>query len=344
MRKFITAILTAVFVTGFFVYFALYAPLSLMRNGDAVREIASAASLREHVVEFTTETIHAEVRRDQRLRTVSKSALANMVGSVISEDWFDTTLRQVHTELIAAWDGIAQAPIVDLRQLKDRMHERVKVLSERSDAVCAQLLGAAACADRSRAAGAADAFRRHLDGAVSRLPQEIDLAGVLDGGNGGDRGDRGRALAWMRDGLEDEFVRRHMVEFTWFRWGGLGILALVLMLIAALNRRPGARLCRAVGGALFMASAVYLCVAHGIAWIGEDVVREQLAEVRAQQSAQLPPEVANDARAVIAARGAEAVIAAALPRVLMAPQGQVWIFGIAGIVLLVCAMALKREP
>lgn len=271
MRLLLTIPLTLLFAVSFAGFFVLDSVARYAADPDAFVDTAREAKVRDTLIDVTEEFIHGEVQKDPALAGVSRTEVRAMIEGVISEQWFEQTVRAAHAEALAAVDDAREDAIIDLRDTKRELHAAVAELQRRAGTACEQLLGADTCADADRAALLVAAFRARADTAIDRIRDQVDIAAELSG----HRGRSGAAGV-----TEIETVKRRLGDIRSWRWIGLGVLIGCLALIALVNSSPLARLLRAVGIALVLGAALYLIAVSATSGYLREQATEHLSAVR----------------------------------------------------------------
>lgn len=332
MRSVLTFLLSLLFSAGFFAFFAVSGVLTYARDTPAVVDTARAADLHARAVALVTETIHDELRRDPRLAGVQRPQIAFVVGQVLSVDWFESTLRATHASLVAAVDGAASTAVIDLEPTKQHLASAFRALGARAGAECAQILGAGACHSSADARRAMDAYQIGVRAAIARIPAQIDLVAAVQAVLRAS----GQAARVERVVSTGE-LRRRLGDLRTLRWIGLGVLGLCLLLIAALNSTPLARMMRATGAAVLGAAAVYLAVAKLVAWAGPDLVAGKITELQARHAG-------AGKTGQIAVEGMLRLFTEMIARTLDASASVVILCAVAGAALLLASLLFSREP
>ncbi|WP_428261542.1 hypothetical protein [Haliangium sp.] len=259
MRSFFTFVLTVLFIVGFATFFGVSAVLGYARDTDAVVAGANAAEARESAVELVTEMVYQELKRDPRLAGVPRFQISAAVASVIDQAWFDDALRGAHRSLVAAVDGAADTAVIELEPTKASLVRALAALEARAQTQCAQILGSVACASNAQAEAALAAFGEHSRAAVASIPERLSVVEAVEAA--------GR-LNRVGERLQLDQLQSRRGTLQLLRWLGLGLLALGLGLIAAINSGSTSRMLRATGRALAVAAALYLAVCKLLLWFG----------------------------------------------------------------------------
>jgi len=275
MRLLLTLPLTLLFAVAFAGFFVLDSVARYTADADAFVETAREAQVRKTLVDVTEEFIYGEMQKDPGLGTVSRSELRAMVEGVITEEWFEASVRAAHAAAMAALDEARASAVVDLRDTKRALRDAVAELERRAGEACAKLMGTDACADADQARRLLAAYRKRADAAIGQIRDEVDIVEQLTG-------DRGRGGA--KGVTELETVRERLGDVRTLRWVGLGVLIACLLLIAVINASPLSRMLRATGLALVLGAGLYLVTVSATSGYLRDVADEHVAELRKRQA------------------------------------------------------------
>jgi hypothetical protein len=324
VRWLLTAPLILLFVVGFVAFFLLDAVLGYSTDTSAVVATAEAGRARETIVDLTEEFLFDEMSQHPDLAAMSRPELRRLIEGVISEAWFEKTLRSAHGLLRKAVDDAAADAVLDLRETKHDLRQAMAELQHRAGAECERLLGAAACLDDRQAQLVLAAYQAHAHRAIDRIPNQIDLIAEIEGRKAARTGS-----ALLRQ------TRRAAGYVRLARWIGLGALAACLAAIALLNVWPLRRLPLAVGIALTLAAGAYLITASAL----RRPAREHLAETIAKERRRS----GDLSRAQeIAADGAERLAFAMLDRATRESTTPVALLGLLGLGMCAGSVALRR--
>lgn len=271
MRSLISLPLILIFAVAFAGFFLLDSVARYASDADAFAETAREARVRGTLVEVTEEFIYGELQKDPTLAGISREELRAIVDGVISEAWFDESVRAAHRATLEALDEAKESAIVDLRGTKRALRDAMADLERRAGEACVRLLGAQACADADQAAVALAAYRARSELAIGRIADEIDIVAEITG-------DGSRAAA--KRVTELELVRKHLGNVRTLRWIGLGVVVGCLVLLALINGGRLSRMLRAVGFALILGAALYLVTVSVTSGYLREVAAEHLAEAR----------------------------------------------------------------
>ena len=133
MRLLLTIPLTLLFAVAFAGFFVLDSVARYTADADAFVDTAREARLRKTLIDVTEEFIFGEMQKDPSLATVSRPELRAMIEGVITQEWFDTSVRTAHSAAMAALDEARDSAIVDLRALSHDEDSRVRPFPRRVD-------------------------------------------------------------------------------------------------------------------------------------------------------------------------------------------------------------------
>lgn len=317
MRRFVTFLLTSIFIAGFCGFFAIQSLVTYTRDTDAVVSTARAAGLRQTSVDLATEVIYQELHDSPILANVPRPQIALAVNGVITDAWVDGLVRDAHAGVVAAIDGRGETAEIDLGPTKDSLSSAFDRLGQRARAECAEIFGREQCVDSTKSRAAMTAYRLSVNEAIRRIPERLDLvAAPMAAIEATGQADRVDAV------IDMDTLRRHLSDLGALRWLGLAALGGGLVLIALVNWRPAGRTLQATGTALTAAAIAYLVLARLVAWIAPRVITGAGDRVRAQYAEE-------GATAAIVVGGLERMLAELVAHAL----------GMASVVVIACAIA-----
>ncbi len=308
MRVLLSALLGMLFVAAFIAFFLMSSVVGYVDTPDRLVAAAGDGGLHEAIVEHTAEYIAAEVAADPTLETMSVEELRVIVGTVITKEWLEESLRMGHKAMRNAIRGVEEDAVLDLRGIKSALVQALANLKEQSSANCELLLGAEACSDTQISTEMITAFEARAGLAIGQFHDEVDLMEHLHGSHR----DQARELQKGLEGMET------------VRMLALVVLILSLALFIALNSRPFSRFAGAVGLLALISSGLYLLVIAVSESMATDEVAARGGETRA-----------GELGAKLAGRlVADAVTGSTLPVVMV---------GLAGGVLLILSVLSGRR-
>jgi hypothetical protein len=275
LRVLLTIVLAIAFVVGFFAFFLLDSVLRYSTDADAFVDTARSAEVRTMLADATEEFLFQEIAADPSLSGISRTELRAMIDSVISEQWFEATVRSAHGAAMTAIDDASKAAVIDLRQTKAALHGALDELVQRANTQCAAVLGVAACADAEAARAVVGAFRVRAGRGIDRIRDEVDLVAELRGGD-------------ARKTANLDAVRSRIGDVRTWRWIGLGLLAVCLGLIAVVNLHPLSRLLTATGVSLMLAAGIYLALVGVVRASARTRIGDEIADARSRHATEEP--------------------------------------------------------
>lgn|GEM_PF-5005053 len=278
MRDLVTGLLSLLFIAAFFVFFFVGSLLQFAGDSDQVVEAARVADSRGALVDAVSELAAREV--NQGGGRVAAAGLRPAIADVVTQAWFDATVRGAHGALVEALEEGATTAVFDLRPVASELGRAVDALARRADTQCERFLGDAACANREAASEviALQRFRAH--NAIARLPLRVDVVDLL-----------GRASSGGQRLFEIERVRRRLGDLRALRWLGLAFVVGCLALIAFVNLGSGPRVLGACGSAVVAAAVVYLAVVYIARGPLGDRAIDELSAWRAQSDLDVPAQI-----------------------------------------------------
>jgi hypothetical protein len=277
MRVFFTVLLSLLFGLGFATFVVVHAVLGYLTDPDAFLETAREADLRRSVVEAIEADSLESLTEDPRLDPVERAGLHAFIDQAIEARWFEESLVTTHGVFVAALDESSKTAVVDLATTKKALQDALRELEANTEARCAELFGAAACADPDRAKVMIAAFRANLSEAIDEIPATLDLLEVVTG--------EGEAPPEVKKHMDE--VRNSVDLARTARWIGLGLLGLCLLLIAAVNATSLARASAAVGSALLVGAVLFAILAGVYSNIASSQLDEACERGRQQSDDQI---------------------------------------------------------
>ncbi len=262
MRSILTAITTFLFAVGFAGFFVVTSVLGYLADADAFVATARRAELRVAIVDAVEANTMANLAEDPLVMTIKSTGFRHLVDQAITDDWLEAKLREVHAAIIAAVDEAAETAVIDLVATKQILVDAVGEARSNGTTTCKSLFGDAACTNRRQIDGLMAGFQRSIGAAIARIPNSVDLVELTTGANqtppaiSKRTAEVRRALGWVRAA----------------RWIALGLLAIALLVIAAINAPCWSRMTRASGAALLVGAIFYVVVVFGYIRIASDQI------------------------------------------------------------------------
>ncbi|MBL4637614.1 MAG: hypothetical protein JKY56_27405 [Kofleriaceae bacterium] len=242
MRLLFTSILGLLFVAAFFAFFLLRSVSGYVESPDRMLASAESLDLRSEVVNASASYIADKVAADPALKEMSVEQLQLIIGGVVTEEWFNSTLRAVHGELREAIHGAEKNAVLNLRNIKASLKTALSKMKAQALENCQRLLSAELCKDAEHSSIMIAAFEAQANAAIDQIEDEVSLLGDLEG----EQLKNAKNLSDAFEGVET------------VRMGALLLLILSLAGIIILNNRPLSRMLGVTGAVALIASGLYL--------------------------------------------------------------------------------------
>ncbi len=242
MRLLFTSILGLLFVAAFFSFFLLRSVSGYVESPDRMLASAESLDLRSEVVNASASYIANKVASDPTLKEMSVEQLQLIIGGVVTEDWFSSTLRAVHGELHDAIHGAEKNAVLNLRKIKASLKTALSKMKAQALENCQRLLSAEQCQDAEHSSVMIAAFEAQAIAAIDQIEDEVSMLGDLEG-----------EQLKNAEKLSDAFESLETLRMV-----ALLLLILSFAGIIILNNRPLSRLLGVTGVTALVASGCYL--------------------------------------------------------------------------------------
>jgi len=328
VRLIASAFLGLLFVVGFSAYLVGAALVAHISNTDSVVGAAREGDAHGLVVDVIEASLKDEVASaPPEFRQAIEVSMRPVIAEVMPAEWFYETMTVAYSGFA---DVIAGATTDQTVRLQDRIAElrkRLYLLGDRALAKCRELAGAAACRSEVGADAIVGDFREGVDNVLRAIPAETSVPMLID--------DLGHKFLPPRL-AESQVIRDGARTLRWVRWGLLGLLSGVMVLLIVINRPPWSRAIGAVGLSLVVAATLSL----GVFAVSSDRVE---AELEGELSRGVARANTDDPVLLAAAEGSERVLRAQVRRALGPRTGVIVAWLVVGVALAGAATVLGRS-
>lgn len=276
MRVVGTIVFGLLFVVGFVAFFLLDSVARFPLDTRAVVETLRAADARTAALDTLEAAVRAEIRdrpEDPVFADFVIGQARAQLEAVITDEWFYETIGTAHRSITDFLERGEDNVRIDLSGMKERLRSLLYEAGRHGAEVCDAVGGGRECRsaarDFQRTLGR---YRGQIDRAMARVPDVVNLTWLLSLG--------GAAPGSVEPAPRVQEIRRALRQAALARWIGLGALALMLVLIALVNRRSLQRVLFHVGIVSAVAAATYLAAVPAATTRGLRILEEELAAER----------------------------------------------------------------
>ncbi len=300
MRTVLSVIVGLLFVLAFVSYFLLTSIAASVLETDEFVATAKRADLRGVVVDVLHESLEQELATasiDPSFKGIVSAASRQIIEGAMTDEWFYEVLSIAYGGLISLTEEDSSDKLVDLREKKTRLETALLELGDSALRQCSQVAGSS-CRDVQKAKTISRSYRRGVRQVIKAMPDQTNLSRLIK-----------RSLPPKL--ARPEAFRKGLHMIRTIRWGLLGAMMGLMLLLVFIASSSAGRLFVTVGIVLITAAGIYLAAASIAGSVADSHIRDEFAR-------RLESHARSDSVVAVAGTGSERISRAVIDSALSA--------------------------